>query len=47
VTIEHGLAGHGRRLRLPCMPPVPAPLEALVGDECGRHDRSIPLPLGL
>jgi uncharacterized protein (TIGR00251 family) len=31
VTIEHGLAGRDKRLRLQDVPPLPAELEALVG----------------
>jgi uncharacterized protein (TIGR00251 family) len=31
VTIEHGLTGRDKRLRLRGAPPVPAPLAALLG----------------
>jgi uncharacterized protein (TIGR00251 family) len=31
VTIEHGLTGRDKRLRLHGAPPVPAPLAALLG----------------
>jgi uncharacterized protein (TIGR00251 family) len=31
VTIEHGQAGRDKRLRLQGAPPVPAPLEAVIG----------------
>jgi uncharacterized protein (TIGR00251 family) len=31
VTIEHGLAGRDKRLRLRDVPPLPAELEALLG----------------
>jgi len=31
VTIEHGLTGRDKRLRLQGVPSVPAPLQALIG----------------